>query len=91
MPFIIAGAKIAVSPRVPKKFIAFLETNTNGSNAKFDRYASGNRSDHRDLATGEYKTTDGQPLQPDGSNGLLLILKNDDPVVLPTIGFIVEF
>lgn len=45
----------------------------------------------RDLKTGAFITTDGQPIKPDGSNGVPLILKDDDAVVLPTIGFIVEF
>jgi len=45
----------------------------------------------RDLSTGAYKTTDGLPLRMDGSNGVPIVLKNDDPVVLPTLGFIVEF
>lgn len=38
-----------------------------------------------------FATTDGQPIAADGSNAIPVILRNDDPVVLPTIGFIVEF
>ncbi|RSK33088.1 TonB-dependent receptor [Hymenobacter metallilatus] len=38
-----------------------------------------------------FATTDGQPLRPDGANAVPLLLKNDDPLVTPTIGFIVEF
>lgn len=45
----------------------------------------------RDLKTGAFITTDGQAIRPDASNGIPLILKDDDPVVLPTIGFIIEF
>lgn len=45
----------------------------------------------RDLVTGEFKTTDGQPIQPDASNGIPVLLKDNDPVILPTIGFIIEF
>jgi hypothetical protein len=45
----------------------------------------------RDLATGGFLTTDGQLLRSDGSNARPLILNDDDPVVLPTIGFILEF
>ncbi|HEU4470860.1 MAG TPA: TonB-dependent receptor [Flavisolibacter sp.] len=45
----------------------------------------------RDLATGAYLTTNGQPIAPDASNGIPIILNNDDPVILPTIGFIIEF
>ncbi|MGZ8538240.1 MAG: TonB-dependent receptor [Flavisolibacter sp.] len=45
----------------------------------------------RDLATGAFLTTDGQPIKTDGSNGIPLILTNDDATVLPTIGFIIEF
>ncbi len=39
----------------------------------------------------DFLTTDNRPLRPDGSNGIPLVLKNDDPVVVPTIGFIFEF
>lgn len=45
----------------------------------------------RDLATGAFVTLDGQPIRPDGSNAVPIIINDDDPVVLPTIGFIIEF
>lgn len=45
----------------------------------------------RNLATGAFRTTDGQPIKTDGSNGIPLILNEDDATVLPTIGFIIEF
>lgn len=38
-----------------------------------------------------FKTTDGNPLRADGSNGIPVLLEDNDAVVLPTIGFIVEF
>ncbi|MEZ0483369.1 TonB-dependent receptor [Fibrella aquatica] len=38
-----------------------------------------------------YVTTDGRPLQADGSNGVPTVLPDSDPFVTPTIGFIVEF
>lgn len=38
-----------------------------------------------------FATTDGQPIRIDGSNAIPVILENNDPTVLPTIGFIVEF
>jgi hypothetical protein len=38
-----------------------------------------------------FVTTDGKPLRIDGSNGVPLILDNSSKVVIPTIGFIVEF
>lgn len=38
-----------------------------------------------------YVTTDGRPLQANGSNGIPTILENNTPFVTPTIGFIVEF
>jgi hypothetical protein len=38
-----------------------------------------------------YITTDGRPLQANGSNGIPTVLDNNDPFVTPTIGFIVEF
>jgi hypothetical protein len=40
---------------------------------------------------GSYKTSDGQPIKSDGSNAIPLILDDDDPFFIPTIGFIVEF
>ena len=47
----------------------------------FERTA-GNRS---------FKTTDGQPIQTNGSNAIPTRVKNDDAVFQPTIGLIVEF
>jgi len=38
-----------------------------------------------------FTTTDGQPIQQNGSNAIALILPNLDKTVLPTIGLIVEF
>lgn len=38
-----------------------------------------------------FATTDGNPIQQDGSNAIPLILSNDDAQITPTIGFIVEF
>ncbi|MBS1771237.1 MAG: TonB-dependent receptor [Bacteroidetes bacterium] len=38
-----------------------------------------------------FQTTDGQPIKSDGSNAVPLILNETKPVVVPTIGFIVEF
>jgi hypothetical protein len=40
---------------------------------------------------GSYKTLDGQPIQPDGSNAIPIILRSDDPFFVPTVGFIIEF
>ena len=37
-----------------------------------------------------FATTNGQPLQTNGSNAIPTILKNNDPIVTPTIGFILE-
>jgi len=42
-------------------------------------------------ADGSYATTDGQPIQTNGSNAIPLLIPNDDPFFLPSIGFIVEF
>ncbi len=39
----------------------------------------------------DFATTDGQPIRPDGANGIPLLLTNDDPITTPTIGFILEF
>ena len=38
-----------------------------------------------------FETTDGNPLQTDGSNAIPVILSNDNTSLLPTIGFIFEF
>ena len=38
-----------------------------------------------------YTTTDGQPLRPDGSNAVPILLPDSDALVVPTIGFIIEF
>jgi len=38
-----------------------------------------------------FETKDGKPLKADGSNGIPLILDNSSKIVIPTIGFIVEF
>jgi outer membrane receptor for ferrienterochelin and colicin len=38
-----------------------------------------------------FLTTDGRPIQPNGSNAIPFLLANDDPSVLPTLGFIIEF
>jgi hypothetical protein len=40
---------------------------------------------------GSYATTDGQPVRPDGSNAIPLLIPNDDPFFLPSIGLIIEF
>ena len=45
----------------------------------------------RDLTTQQYKTTDGQPIKADGSNGVPIILKDDAGNLVPSIGFILEF
>ncbi|KOY87584.1 TonB-dependent receptor [bacterium 336/3] len=45
----------------------------------------------RTLDNTGFATTDGQPIRSDGSNAKPLILDNNDPSVLPTIGFIIEF
>jgi hypothetical protein len=38
-----------------------------------------------------FQTTDGQPVNNDGSNAVPFILDDSEPSVLPTIGFILEF
>lgn len=38
-----------------------------------------------------FVTTDGQPIQQNGSNAIPLILENNDGSLLPTLGFIIEF
>lgn len=38
-----------------------------------------------------FKTTDGNALNPDGSNGIPVTAIEDDPVVIPSLGFMFEF
>ncbi|MFZ4058415.1 MAG: TonB-dependent receptor [Ferruginibacter sp.] len=38
-----------------------------------------------------FQTTDGLPIQSNGSNAIPILLLNNDPQITPTIGFIVEF
>ena len=45
----------------------------------------------RNDANTAFLTTDGQPIQQNGSNAIPFILTNNDVSVLPTLGFIVEF
>ncbi|MBZ5855718.1 TonB-dependent receptor [Flavihumibacter profundi] len=62
-------------------------TNWYGSVAPaYPKYTFKRNADNTD-----YITTDGQPIKPDGSNAIPIILKNEDATVVPTIGFIVEF
>ncbi len=42
-------------------------------------------------ADGSYTTTDGLPVKQDGSNAIPLLLQDNSPFFVPTIGFIVEF
>jgi len=45
----------------------------------------------RNALNSAFETTDGFPIKPDGSNAIPTRVKNDDPFVTPTIGFIIEF
>jgi hypothetical protein len=45
----------------------------------------------RNAANTDFETSDGLPLKADGSNAIPTRVKNDDPFVTPTIGFIIEF
>ncbi|MFN4147406.1 MAG: TonB-dependent receptor [Runella sp.] len=60
---------------------AFVQSNPAFPQFTFKRTADGS----------DWLTTNGRPLALDGSNGQPLILINDDPAVVPTLGFIVEF
>ena len=60
---------------------ALLFRNQSIPNYTFDRLADNSG----------FKTTDGKALATDGSNGVPLILKNDDLSVTPSLGFIIEF
>ena len=62
---------------------------TNWYNAKspaFPQYTFRRNADNT-----AFVTTDGQPIQQNGSNAIPFILTNDDASVIPTIGFIIEF
>jgi hypothetical protein len=45
----------------------------------------------RNAENTDFVTTDGQPLKQDGSNAIPLILQDQSPFFVPTIGFIFEF
>jgi len=45
----------------------------------------------RNASNTDFQTTDGLPVKADGSNAIPTRVKNDDPFVTPTIGFIIEF
>jgi len=55
-------------------------------NPAFPNYTFARNSDNSGWAT-----SDGAPLSPDGSNALPVILSNNDAVVVPTLGFIIEW
>lgn len=52
----------------------------------FDRYTFQRNADNTGFAS-----SDGQPLQEDGSNAIPVILENNDGRAVPSIGFILEF
>lgn len=56
------------------------------ANPAYPQYTFSRTPDNSDFAT-----TDGNPVQLNGSNAIPLILTNDDPQITPTIGFILEF
>ncbi len=39
----------------------------------------------------KFATTDGQPIQPDGSNAIPVLFTDNEPLVVPTIGIIFQF
>ena len=45
----------------------------------------------RNADNSDFVTTDGQPIEADGSNAVPTILKDSEGTILPTIGFIIEF
>lgn len=50
------------------------------------RYTFKRKADNSD-----FETTDGNALRPDGANGIPLLLESNDRIVVPTLGFIIEF
>ncbi len=45
----------------------------------------------RNASNTGFETTDGLPIKADGSNAIATRVKNDDPIVTPSIGLIIEF
>lgn len=45
----------------------------------------------RNLDNTDFETTDGNPIQQDGSNGIPQIIRDTAGTILPTVGFVVEF
>lgn len=58
---------------------------------QFSSPAYPNYTFERNAENTNFATSDGLALRPDGSNGIPLILKNNDPLFVPSIGFIMEF
>lgn len=89
------GSFSQIDLRIDKKwnykkatFILFLDVQnlTNSKATGSLRYTFERTADNTAFAT-----TDGQPVDSDGSNAIPVILKDEEATVLPTIGFIVEF
>lgn len=57
-----------------------------GAQPQFPQYTFQRTDDNAAFAT-----TDGQPVRPDGSNAIPYVIRDNDPVIIPTIGFIVAF
>lgn len=62
---------------------------TNLTGAKTPSYPS--YTFERNADNSGFATTDGLPLAADGSNAIPVVLNDDDALILPTIGFIIEF
>lgn len=81
--------------RVDKKFY-FSKTSLNLymdiQNALLQKTESApNYTFKRKADNSDFETTDGQALKADGSNGIPVVLKNENLSVIPSIGFIFEF
>ncbi len=59
--------------------------------ARFTSQGIPNYTFQRNADNTGFATTDGNALKPDGSNGIPVILNNDNTTFVPTIGFIFEF
>lgn len=89
------GAFHAMDVRLDKKwnfrkwlFDLYLDvTNVYGSKQpRYPQYTFERTADNSAFAT-----TDGKPVKPDGSNAVPYIIRDSDPVIIPTLGFIVAF
>jgi Outer membrane receptor proteins, mostly Fe transport len=80
--------------RIDKKFNfkrASLDIYFDFQNAAFAKNVSKDYYSFQRNADNSFVTTDGQPLKPDGSNGIPVLIENIDQTITPALGIIFEF